>query len=478
MKYSAQFSGSNHLSVANYTGNPASFSVSCWVYLAVAQLSRIFFSNYGGQGWAPGISDGTNNKLKFFLGSNTLSGSGTLTTAAWTHAVFTYDGTTAKIYVGGNTTPDATLVSAVVYGAVPANNYIGTLNGASQRLNGNLAALGVWSKALSTTEVTSLYNSGNGLLFADLSGTLLTSLTAYYDFSDAASLGTDSSAGAHTMANTGTVLWTGNGPSGAAYEAAGPPRPPYAGVSPAWKMGLGSAVSLANENGSVVGVHDLLSGQPRVLAAGGTAPVWGRDQWGRCLSLSASTFAGILVGRPIPGGASEFTLAALCTYDPSATVVTNRNLWCEPSGGNQNVQLVLNGGLLQFQLNTGLYTNLTTPPPASNRPVLVTIRLTKAGVRSIWYGSYKQAERTDVGGVYGSGATSGLIMAGGLGSWGGNFSAGYAWSRALSDAEIVALAADPFAPVRPRRMSAPLLALGSGALGNRRRRVLLCAGGG
>lgn len=205
----ANFNGNNYLSVANYTGNPAAMSVSCWVQLNITQGSRVFFGDFlpGGtnKGWVVGISDSTSNKIKFYLGANTLSQAGTLTVGAWTHAAFTYDGTTAKIYLNGNTTPDASLTSALAYGTVPANNYIGTLDGTNQRLNGRLAAVGYWSKALSTAEVASLYNSGNGLAFADLSGSLLTSLGSYHDFADPSNLGLDSTANGRNFANTGSV---------------------------------------------------------------------------------------------------------------------------------------------------------------------------------------------------------------------------------------------------------------------------------
>src|SRR3954467_3075283 len=103
VNYSGSFSGSSSLSIANYTGNAAAFSVSCWVNLTSSQTGRIFFGNYNsGPGWAVGVDDFTNNKIKFYLGASTLNSATNLVPGAWSHVVFTWDGTTAKIYLNGN----------------------------------------------------------------------------------------------------------------------------------------------------------------------------------------------------------------------------------------------------------------------------------------------------------------------------------------------------------------------------------------
>ncbi len=484
MKNSAAFSGSNYLSVANFTGNPAAFSVSCWANVFVDQLNTIFFSNYqpsGSKGWVVGTGS-PSNSIRFYLGGSTLTSATILTSRVWNHVIITHDGTTAKIYLNGNTTPVASVATAVSYGTVPTNNYTGILDGSVQGLVGALVGLGYWSKALSTTEVTSLYNSGNGLTFADLSGTLLTSLGAYYDFANAGSLGTDSSAGAANMSNTGSVAWYGVGPSGSVYASpplAGPP--PRLAVNPRWRSGLVGAVIPGPDAGNIVGVRDVIAGIRRPFVSGAmtrATGMWGPELVNAHTGVSAGVgFAtGTTANNPLTG-ATQFTLASLCLWDGVFNEATM--LWGGDNTSTADMRFLLGStGVSQgagwyFQLGAdGSFTNLTTFLPPVNQYVMVTARLAPGGVRSIWMGPYKLAERTDAAIVYGTGTESNGMGWGGSPevagrSWSGRLTTGYVWNRALSDAEIVALAGDPFAPVRPNlsRAWAPLTAGGGGGGG-------------
>ncbi len=447
---SANFSGSNYLNITNYTGNPAAFSVSHWVYPSTTQLSRIFFANFltGGtnKGWATGISDSTNNKIKFYLGTNTLSQTGTIANSTWTHCICTWDGTTAKIYLNGNTTPDNTLTSSVVYGTVPTNNYIGTLDGTNQDWNGRLAGVGYWSKALSTTEVTNLYNGGAGLSGSELSGSLLTSLGSYYDFTNAASLGVDSSGNSHTYTNTGTVT-----------QASGPGliSPPYRGRSAGSRSAIQVPWSWGLVRAQPLQVQEVLAPDPasRVRYGFSGTVAWTRNAYGACMAPNDSTGQGSLnLVTPIASGATAFTLSALATLDTATGGQAGlRHLWAA-EGTPTDFRLALQNGALFMQVGAdGAFTNLMVDPPALSTLVLITCRLTAAGVRSIWYGPVKVAERTDASCAWGSGGQS-LSLGSSIGqparNWSGQINGGYAWTRALADAEIVALASDFYAPVR------------------------------
>lgn len=160
--------GSGGVDISNTNLNKQSFSVTMWVNPNAAQVSRIFISNYDApsgvtNGWGLGISDGTNNKPKFFTsrvgGSDNLEGTA-LTSSAWTFLVFTFDGSTKKIYNNASLDVSVAWAQTINYGTT--NGTIGYLkeNGAgSQRFNGLMDDLAWWSKALTATEISWLYNN-------------------------------------------------------------------------------------------------------------------------------------------------------------------------------------------------------------------------------------------------------------------------------------------------------------------------------
>jgi hypothetical protein len=78
---------------------------------------------------------------------------------AWHMLTMTYDGTTIKIYL------DGTLVTSVTDTIVLSTQetWIGNQKANSNReWYGQIDEVGFWNKALSTTEISNLYNNGNG----------------------------------------------------------------------------------------------------------------------------------------------------------------------------------------------------------------------------------------------------------------------------------------------------------------------------
>lgn len=141
-------------------------SVEVWVKLNVTQTQRVFFSQYsqssGPTGYGLGINDSTNNLVKWFTGNlgtvNTSSSTTVLANSVWYHVVATYDGANKRIYVNGvleNTT-------AWTNGIDNTNTLssIGFLEVASsQYLNGNLACVRVYNRALTLAEIRQNFNA-------------------------------------------------------------------------------------------------------------------------------------------------------------------------------------------------------------------------------------------------------------------------------------------------------------------------------
>ncbi len=84
-------------------------------------------------------------------------------TGSWVHFVYTRTGATQKIYING---VSDTLASNVTQtGAIDYSTdalWLGQRNG-GLRYNGKLDEVGIWDVALTSTEVTDLYNGGAGL---------------------------------------------------------------------------------------------------------------------------------------------------------------------------------------------------------------------------------------------------------------------------------------------------------------------------
>jgi hypothetical protein len=454
LPYGYGFGGANYLSVANYTGNPAAFSVSGWVKPFQTQLSRVFFANFltGGtnKGWAVGISDSTNNKIKFYLGSNTLSQSGTISNFVWTHFVVTYDGTTAKLYLNGNTTPDATLTSAVVYGATPTNNYIASLDGTNQMWLGGLSGLGVWSKALSTTEVTSLYNSGAGLAGADLSGTLLTSLTSYHNLDSLATPGTDSSGNGHTMTATGQgSVWFGPAPPSIPGTTAKPASPVLQSgwsVLAGYNLGEGSGSTAAD-----------LSGNAHTGTLTGSC-TWSSGTYGNQLAIADNSTTGsylALGNLTALSGVTAFTLSALCqlgTYTDSPRAGNLRALigTSRPGAGASQAVISYNALTRSIHFNARYtdFPDLVVAAPPLSEWHLITGRVT-GNVQSLWYDGTKVAEQAVASYAYASditpvGAIGDIYGQQSGNNWSGLVAMGLFATAGYSDAQIGYLAGDPF----------------------------------
>lgn len=412
---------------------PAPISVECWFKTSNANQHGLFINKNpaAASGWAL-LLETTLPSLNWYQGSSLNAREPS--NDAWHHVVATQTGTTAKIYIDGWQQDTAGSASALPNGAGTLSllHNSTTTDGTGGRAyfySGSLCNVAIYNSVLTLTQVQSHYQAGFNHL------------------------------GQRNLC---------------------PPRPARPVVQSGWKRDLAVALVPGQEAGAA-SIPNLVNGVRTTYQTSTMARVAG--PWGPELVNTHTGSGGLLLGRPIPNAATQFTLSSLCTADAFADL---SHLWGgeNTTSANMRVSLYLTGGGLSFQVGVdGAFTNLTATIPALNTPYLITCRLAPGGVRSIWFGPYKVAERTDAAAAYGSGGeTNGSGWGGspqnGSRAWSGRLTVGYVWNRALSDAEIMALAADPFVPVRPGKVSMPVLALGSGALGNRRRRILLCSGGG
>jgi len=154
----------------NFTGD---FSVSFWVYTNISHRVQRFFSSYStgntyGYGHYCGMDNGRMELI--FVNGGTHESTYTVPytwTQNWHHVVITRKrSTSTKVYINGNLMSGSFTFGDVTknpsYQSTQICNLGGINNGTSNLLNGKIDAFTTWQKELTQTEVTELYNSGNG----------------------------------------------------------------------------------------------------------------------------------------------------------------------------------------------------------------------------------------------------------------------------------------------------------------------------
>lgn len=156
-------------------------SISLWVYkTGFTNYSYVINKSAGDYTSEFAIRiDNTTGIIKFFRGNGTnnednIASSSACSTNAWTHIVVTSASLAAKIYINGSlaSSPHTLSVSPTTstsYFSFGNKNKPAT----SYYLDGKLDEVGFWSRALSSDEVTSLYNSGAGFSYPFINGNLI-----------------------------------------------------------------------------------------------------------------------------------------------------------------------------------------------------------------------------------------------------------------------------------------------------------------
>jgi len=153
------------------------FSVSCWIYYETPgnyDKPACIDKSEAGSLSLFAVERNTSNYWTFYVVNTTNSqyvatANSTLSTGVWTHIVGTYNNTTKAVtlYINGSAQTSTGTLSGTR--ATPTGNFtIGAGFYNSSRGNyfdGLIDEMGLWSKVLSSEEVTSLYNSGDGFTY-------------------------------------------------------------------------------------------------------------------------------------------------------------------------------------------------------------------------------------------------------------------------------------------------------------------------
>ena len=152
----------------------SAISISLWVYQTGYPASGYGlafnkFTNtapYGGYCINNGASTDQNWYFQLNLGGS-LKGTSAVTPTlnAWTHLVGTYDGTTMILYKNGVPAGTLSTTGTINYQNSAQSVLIGQNGGSGAEFIGYIDEIGIWSRALTPTEVTQLYNGGAGLQY-------------------------------------------------------------------------------------------------------------------------------------------------------------------------------------------------------------------------------------------------------------------------------------------------------------------------
>ena len=162
------------------------FTISAWVYIPSAtsghhriiSQERIYYvGRYGGQ-------------YSFYLDDNGIGWShnstsmGTVTTGEWVHLTYVKDGTDAYVYENTNQVGSMSAPSTLgsnddrwtAIGTFDGNDSSGVQSG-GQMWNGLIDDLRIYNRALTSTEISNIYNSGSGTEVQDALSTSMGSVT-------------------------------------------------------------------------------------------------------------------------------------------------------------------------------------------------------------------------------------------------------------------------------------------------------------
>ena len=167
----AVFNGSSaYMTDASFPTVTGSYTVAFWFKPAsLGSGNRMFAS------WANGIAidadSSTTIHAEIGNGASWLTTSAnatvpTMSNGTWYYVAYVVTSTGYTIYFNGSSVGSGTWSSDTpVLANATLKPYLGSIQGTSNFYSGMLDEIGIWSRALSSTEVTQLYNGGAGLQY-------------------------------------------------------------------------------------------------------------------------------------------------------------------------------------------------------------------------------------------------------------------------------------------------------------------------
>lgn len=170
-----------NVGTGNILSHDTAITISAWISpdnMGQGNYGRIVFrrnSSSSTEGISFNLDGATGtNRIWFIVEGSTdvkrVSNDNAVSTGVYQHVVATWDGTTTAtgihIYVNGSeVTYSTTQNGATLTSCAGQTTYIGQRGDGNREFDGKIDEVGIWERALTSSEVTKLYNSGNGLTY-------------------------------------------------------------------------------------------------------------------------------------------------------------------------------------------------------------------------------------------------------------------------------------------------------------------------
>lgn len=197
----AVFNGSNAaftFTTVPVTGS-SSFSVSLWLKggsLVSGMTALHFGTDASNQAFTVYLDASSKIAANFTGGGGQVTATTSLSTSVFQMYTVTYDGNNVRLYVNGTLENTSSSYTSANIGTT--NKFIGKYAGSVNWWNGSIDEIGMWSRALSGSEITQLYNSGNGNQYPFGTATTMSVLTGAFTVT-----------GQNVVLNTGRKLIAG-----------------------------------------------------------------------------------------------------------------------------------------------------------------------------------------------------------------------------------------------------------------------------
>lgn len=166
------FDGSNDYVNAGSAAslNPTTaITIGAWVNLNQVGVPYVITSRQGADGQTYSLWINSDNRLYLYLSSDGATWNMTMNSAValaaantWYHLVGTYDRTNLRLYINGAANGTPVGATSNIYSGTATNRI--SWDSGSTYLNGLIDDVRIYNRALSSQEISNLYNSGNGCI--------------------------------------------------------------------------------------------------------------------------------------------------------------------------------------------------------------------------------------------------------------------------------------------------------------------------